>query len=79
MITVKIKLELIESMMSKHTHYTGSVLLQEVQTTMENYIKNGLERGCTVSLREAFETAWVELVLLEVSEESMSSDEDSAF
>ena len=78
MITVKIDIELVESMLSAHTQYTGSVLLQEIQTTMETFIKNGLERGCTVSLREAFDNAWAELILLEASEESMS-DEDAAF
>ena len=76
MITVQITLELVESLMSKHTHYTGSVLLQEIQTTMENFIKNGLERGCSVSIREAFESAWMELVLMEVSEESMSDNDE---
>ena len=78
MITIQIDIELVESMLSAHTPYTGSVLLHEIKTTMETFIKNGLERGCTVSLREAFEAAWVELILLEASEESMS-DEDAAF
>jgi hypothetical protein len=78
MINVTIDVELVESLMSLHTQYTGSVLLQEIKSAMETYIKNGLERGCKVSLQQSFDNAWTELVLMEVSEESLS-DLDEEF
>lgn len=73
MIKVEITLELVESLMSKYTHYSGTVLLQEIKSSIEIYIKNGLERGCKLSLEEAFDNAWTELVLMDISEESMSA------
>jgi hypothetical protein len=78
MIQISIALEMVESLMSKQTHYAGSVLLQEIKTSMETYIKNGLERGCKISLIEAFDDAWTELVFMEISEESLS-DLDEEF
>jgi hypothetical protein len=48
------------------------VLLHEIQLQMQDFISRGLLRGCKISLREAFEYAWEELVLETKSEESMS-------
>ena len=71
MIEVKIELELVESLVSETSTYTGTVLLCELRDMMQTYIKNGLERGCKVSVRGAFQYAWSELIV----EEGGSSEE----
>ena len=63
MIGVKIELELVESLVSETSTYTGTVLLCELRDMMQTYIKNGLERGCKVSVRGAFQFAWTELIV----------------
>ena len=75
MITVTIDVEFVESLMSVHTQYTGTVLLQEIKSAMETYLKNGLERGCKISVQQSFDYAWTELVLMEISEEELSQIE----
>ena len=72
MIEVKIDLELVESLLAETSTYTGTVLLCELKDSMETYIKNGLLRGCSVTVRKAFDHAWSELVV----EDAVSSDED---
>lgn len=72
MIKIEIELELIETMIHEHSEHQGSVLLHEIQLQMQDFISRGLLRGCKISLREAFEYAWEELVLETKSEESMS-------
>ena len=72
MIEVKIELQLVESLVSETSTYTGTVLLCELRDTMQTFIKNGLERGCKVSVRGAFEFAWSELIV-----EDGCSSEDS--
>ena len=71
MIEVKIDLEMVESLVSETSTYTGTVLLCELRDMMQTYIKNGLERGCKVSVRGAFQYAWSELIV----EEGGSSEE----
>ena len=71
MIEVKIELELVESLVSETSTYTGTVLLCELRDMMQTYIKNGLERGCKVSVRGSFQYAWSELIV----EEGGSSEE----
>ena len=73
MIEVEIELQLVESLVSETSQYTGTVLLCELRDTMQTFIKNGLLRGCKVSLRGAFQYAWYELV----AEEDLSESEDS--
>ena len=76
MIEVKIDLEMVESLVSETSTYTGTVLLCELRDMMQTYIKNGLERGCKVSVRGAFQYAWSELIVEEggTSEESYIVD-----
>ena len=72
MIEVKIDLELVESLLAETSTFTGTVLLCELRDSMETYIQNGLLRGCTVSVRKAFDYAWSELV----DDDAVSSNED---
>jgi hypothetical protein len=71
MIEVKIELQMVESLVSETSVYTGTVMLCELRDMMQTYIKNGLERGCKVSVRGAFEYAWSELIV----DEAVSSEE----
>ena len=73
MIEVKIELQMVESLVSETSTYTGTVLLCELRDMMQTYIKNGLERGCKVSVRGAFQFAWSELIV----EEGVASSEES--
>ena len=74
MIEVKIELELVESLIAETSTYTGTVLLCELRDSMQTYLRNGLLRGCKVSVRKSFDYAWSELV---VEGESMSESENS--
>ena len=74
MIEVKIDLQLVESLIAETSTYTGTVLLCELRDAMQTYIRNGLLRGCKVSLRNSFEYAWSELI---VEEEEFTSDSDT--
>ena len=71
MIGVNIELELVESLVSETSTYTGTVLLCELRDTMQDFLEKGLIRGCMVSVRAAFQHAWSELVV----EENSESDE----
>ena len=71
MIEVKIELQLVESLVSETSTYTGTVLLCELRDMMQTYIINGLKRGCKVSVRGAFDYAWSELIV----DEDVSSEE----
>ena len=68
MITVTVQLELVESLLAENTRYTGTVLLCELRDSMQTFLSQGLMRGCKVSLRDAFDFAWSELVDEEMSE-----------
>ena len=70
MIEIKIDLQLVESLISETSDYTGTVLLCELRDAMEAYIRNGLKRGCKVSLRGSFEYAWSELIVEDSDEEA---------
>ena len=69
MIEIKIDLQLVESLISETSNYTGTVLLCELRDAMQTYIRNGLQRGCKVSLRGSFEYAWSELIVEDTDEE----------
>ena len=75
MIGVKIELELVESLVSETSTYTGTVLLCELRDSMQEFLEKGLMRGCMVSVRASFQHAWKELVIEESSEDSMSLEE----
>ena len=75
MIGVKIELELVESLVSETSTYTGTVLLCELRDTMQDFLEKGLMRGCMVSVRASFQHAWKELVIEESSDDSMSLEE----
>ena len=64
-IKISLSLELIESLVDVDSEMVGCVVLQEIQNSMEKFLVQGLARGCTVNLREAFDNAWSELVLQE--------------
>ena len=72
MIEVKIDLQLVESLISETSTYTGTVLLCELRDAMQTYISNGLMRGCKVTLRGSFEYAWSELIV----DEDVSDSEE---
>ena len=74
MIGVKIELELVESLVSETSTYTGTVLLCELRDSMQEFLEKGLIRGCMVSIRASFQHAWKELVIEEPSDDSMSED-----
>ena len=65
MLNIDLSLELVESMIDGRSPMVGMVVLVELKNSMEKFLKQGLVRGCNVNLREAFDTAWSELVLLE--------------
>ena len=75
-VAVEVTIELVESLVNYDYKMCGSVVLQEVKTAMEKYIADGLMRGCKVTLKEAFEAAWVELVLVEPTTLEMSMEKD---
>ena len=75
MICVKIELELVESLVSETSTYTGTVLLGELRDSMQEFLEKGLMHGCMVSVRASFQHAWKELVIEESSVESMSMEE----
>ena len=64
-IKISLSLELIESLVDEDSEMVGCVVLQEIRNSMEKFLVQGLARGCTVNLREAFDNAWSELVLQE--------------
>ena len=68
-----IDLTFVESLVSETSTYTGTVLLCELRDTMQTYIRNGLLRGCKVSVRGAFEYAWSELVVSDISSDDSIS------
>ena len=76
MIEVKIKLELVESLMAENASFQGTVLLGEIRDIMERFMVRGLIQGKNVSIRPAFEFAWRELVIEEPTSMSMSDYED---
>ena len=65
MASVKIDIELVESLIDGGAEYTGSVLILELKDLMESSISCGLVNGLEVSIRLAFEEAWRELVVEE--------------
>ena len=73
-ITVTVTLDLIESLINYDYKLCGTVVLQEIKTAMEKYIAKGLMRGCSVTLKAAFDAAWVELVIVEPSTMEMSME-----
>ena len=73
MIEIKIELSLVESLVSETSRFTGTVLLCELRDAMQTYIRNGLVRGCKVSLRNSFDYAWAELIV----ESDLSDSSDS--
>ena len=75
-VEVTVSLELVESLINYDYKISGSVVVHEIKTAMEKYIANGLMRGCKVTLNEAFEACWVELVLVEPSSMEMSMESD---
>ena len=79
MIEVKIKLELVESLIAENSEFQGTVLLGEIRDIMQRFITNGLIQGKRVSIRTAFEFAWRELVIEEATSMSMSDYEDDMF
>ena len=75
-IHVTVTLDLIESLINYDYKMCGTVVLQEIKTAMEKYIAKGLMRGCSVTLIDAFQAAWVDLVLVEPSTMEMSMESD---
>ena len=73
-IKIEIPLELVETLVNENSQHQGCVILLEIRTEMQNYIARGLLRGCRVSLRDAFEFAWEELVFETNSHESLSDE-----
>lgn len=73
-MNVTLSFELVESLVEEGT-YTGSVLLLEIKEAMQKAICGGLVGGRSVSLREAFDEAWAELVLEEPNSMNMSDFE----
>lgn len=64
-VKVSLDIELVESLIDQDSIFTGSVLLLEIKEAMEHSIADGLMKGDLVSLRFAFDLAWVELVEIE--------------
>ena len=73
-IKVTVTLDLIESLINYDYKMCGTVVLEEIKDMMEKYIAQGLMRGCSVTLKGAFDAAWVELVLVEPSTMEMSME-----
>ena len=64
-VKVIISSELVESLVDEDSDMVGCVILEEIKTSMEKFLSQGLIRGCKVTLREAFDSAWSELILQE--------------
>ena len=75
-IQVTVTLDLVESLVNYDYKVCGTVVLQEIKTAMEKYISQGLMRGCSVTLKDAFDASWVDLVLVEPSTMEMSMESD---
>ena len=75
MLKVILELELVESLVEETSVYTGTVLLCELRDTMQQFLGNGLIRGCQVSIREAFDYAWSELITVDSVDGSDGEEE----
>ena len=77
MIKISLSLELVESLICPHSSYYGSVMLLEIKQSMEEHIAKVLERGGKISLSNAFDHVWNELVCedTDVSSEYKDSDD----
>jgi hypothetical protein len=71
MIKISIPLELVESLICPKANYYGSVMLIEIRDAMQNYIGEVLLSGGSISLSDAFDFVWNELVC---EETDISSD-----
>ena len=75
-LKVTVSLDLVETLINSDYKLCGTVVLHEIKTAMEKYIAQGLIRGCKVTLKEAFEASWVELVVIEPTSMEMSMETD---
>lgn len=73
-LSVHISLALVESLIDQRSEIC-SVLLLELKHSIEVFLQNGLIRGCPVSLADAFNCAWRELVIEEPESMSLSDNE----
>jgi hypothetical protein len=71
MIKIEISIELVETLICPHSSYYGSVMLLEIKHSMEQRICTVLTRGGKISLSDAFDHVWNELVC---EDTDMSSD-----
>ena len=76
MATVTLTFDLVESLINRGSAYTGAVLLMELKESMEHSMKVGLMGGREVSLVQAFEEAWAELVVCEPNYDFSSDSEE---
>jgi hypothetical protein len=76
MIKISIPLELVETLISPKTSYYGSVMLLEIQESLENHLSLMLTRGSRISLQEAFRFVWAELVTSETDISSSYENDD---
>jgi hypothetical protein len=79
MIQITIPLEMVETLICPKTSYYGSVLLLELKSAMEHYIATSLERGGAISISDAFNYVWSELVVSETDISSSYEDEEDDF
>jgi hypothetical protein len=71
MIKISLDIELVESLLCPQSSYYGSVMLMEIKESMQQYIAKVLAGGGSISLNNAFDHVWNELVC---EETDISSD-----
>ena len=77
MIQITLPLELVETLICPKTSYYGSVMLLELKDAMEHYISTTLQRGGAISISDAFNYVWSELVVSETDISSSYEDDDN--
>jgi hypothetical protein len=78
MIEISLSLELVESLLCPQSSYYGSVMLLEIKESMQLYIAKVLVDGGSISLNNAFDHVWNELVCEEtdISSDYKDTDDD---
>ena len=74
-IHINIPIHLVETMVSPHSKFCGTVLLLEIKDQMESFLQDRLLQGMRVSIKESFEYSWNELVQIENKVIALSDDD----
>jgi hypothetical protein len=73
---IELELELVETLIHPKTSYYGSVMLLELKDAMESRLKKVLLRGGKISISEAFNYVWNELIVTDTELSSSYDDKE---